>query len=184
MDNVKNLILIGSSARNSGKTTLALRLIKEFKNQYKISVLKITSISSKDAACPHPASGGCGACSIKQDYVLQKESEAQSKKDTSLILASGIQKDFWLRTLYTSIKKGFDEFLSLNKDSDIIICESNILREYIKPAVFIMLVDSNSQIKNTAQKVMRYADLKINAPFQESDFTKILSKINLELGAS
>ena len=44
---IENMILIGSTGRNSGKTTLASALINKFKSDIKVIALKITTIEHK-----------------------------------------------------------------------------------------------------------------------------------------
>lgn len=58
------------------------------------------------------------------------------------------------------IDEGFDAFMSLVPDNAMIVCESNSLRKFVKPGVFIMAKNVNeSQIKRSAMEVIKQADL-------------------------
>jgi len=189
-----NLILIGSSGRNSGKTTLAVELISILKEKFFIVAVKITTIEKKGGLCPRGGEG-CGACSISTDYVLCCENSAQGSKDTNLLLAGGAEKVFWLRSLRGALAAGFREIseklnsagalssvssargCGTSRKPLLIICESNSLREVVKPRIFIMLLNDGNSIKNSAKKIMNLADMVISAPFKKKDVRKILAGI-------
>jgi len=189
-----NLILIGSSGRNSGKTTLAAKLIERLKEKFFIVALKITTIEKKGGLCPRGGEG-CGACSLNTDYALATESCTEGTKDTNLLLACGAEKVFWLRSLRSALRASFKEFLEkANFIGDtgneaagktnmppgkplLIICESNSLREIVKPKIFIMLLNDNNNIKNSAKRVLDLADITLPAPFKQSDIQKILDML-------
>jgi hypothetical protein len=105
----KRMILIGSSGRNSGKTTLAVELIRRLQTQFPLVGLKITSIEKQDALCPRGGSG-CGACSLNTPFVICEECQAEGGKDTAQLLAAGADKVFWLRSLRAALPDGFGEF--------------------------------------------------------------------------
>ncbi|WP_406542459.1 hypothetical protein [Clostridium ljungdahlii] len=57
--NVPNMILIGSTARNSGKTTLAVSIINKYKLSRPVVALKVTTIQDKNGKCIRGGEG-CG----------------------------------------------------------------------------------------------------------------------------
>ena len=84
--NIEQMVLIGSTGRNSGKTTLAVELIKKYKDKFPVIALKITTIHNKDRKC-HRGGDGCGACTnMKGNFELLEESGKDKNKDTSLLL--------------------------------------------------------------------------------------------------
>ena len=68
---VPNMIQIGSTGRNSGKTTLAEALIKQYQEVYPIYGLKIITISGQRGVCQR-GTKGCGICtSITAGFVIK-----------------------------------------------------------------------------------------------------------------
>jgi hypothetical protein len=70
LKNVPNMILIGSTARHSGKTAVATAVIKKIKSKYPVVGLKVTTIEEKNEKYIH---GGedCGFCSgLKGNYEI------------------------------------------------------------------------------------------------------------------
>ena len=166
-----NLLIIGSTGQNSGKTTFAKKIIHIFKNTYPIVSLKITTIDHDKGGCPRGGKG-CGVCaSLKGKYELIEECSCDGKKDTEILLASGSRKVFWLRVQKEFIKEAFTDFLSNITSDDLIICESNSLRKVVKPALFIVMKNNNSyNIKESASEVIDLADLLITFDGKSIDF--------------
>ena len=74
--------MIGSAGRKSGKTELARRLIKKFREKGKVVGLKVTTIREKDGRCPRGGEG-CGVCSsLEGTFSLTEEHNGTSSKDT------------------------------------------------------------------------------------------------------
>lgn len=182
--NIPQMILIGSSSRNSGKTTIAMELIKQLKNRSPIIGLKVTTIQQKNSKCPRGGEG-CGTCSnMKGNFELLEETNANAKKDTSLLLSTGAEKVYWLKCLKTHIKPAIEEFMLQVPKDTLIICESNSLRTVVNPGIFIMVKNSqNNIIKNSASEVIHNADIIIENDFKNninSITEKILMKIEIK----
>ncbi len=177
---IPQMILIGSSGRNSGKTTIAVKLIDQLKNKFPIIGLKITTIEQKNGKCPR-GGDGCGTCSnLKGSFELLEETNKNSKKDTSILLAAGAEKVYWLKCLKTDIDSAISTFMTLISENALIICESNSLRNVVNPGIFVMLNNTkNNIIKKSASEVVDKADIIIENDFKDNiDFMaeKILTK--------
>lgn len=177
---IPQMILIGSSGRNSGKTTIAVKLIDQLKNKFSIIGLKITTIEQKNGKCPR-GGDGCGTCSnLKGNFELLEETNKNSKKDTSILLAAGAEKVYWLKCLKTDIDSAISAFMTLISENALIICESNSLRNVVDPGIFVMLNNTkNNIIKKSASEVVDKADIIIENDFKDNiDFMaeKILTK--------
>jgi hypothetical protein len=158
-----NVLLIGSTARNSGKTTLAIALARQLSGAVPLVALKVTRISDEDGGCPH-GEQGCGLCeNFQDDFCLEQETEISSGKDTALLLESGLGQVFWLRAREEALVDGFNTLMDRVGSDCLIIAESNSLRKYVKPLVFIMIGGSSPEIKPSAQAVLKQADLIISA---------------------
>lgn len=177
--NIPQMILIGSSGRNSGKTTLAIALIKRWKRYFPVVGLKVTTIQERDGACPRGGEG-CGVCnSLNGDYEIIEEVNQNLEKDTSLLLAAGADKVYWLKTLKSNIGDGIEALMSKIPANSIIVCESNSLRSVVKPGVFIMLDNSkDEQIKESATAVIDNADIIIDYDFK-NNVNSVIEKIKI-----
>ncbi len=177
MHNVPNMILIGSTARNSGKTTLAGLIINRYKLNGSVVGLKVTTIHDKNRKCIRGGEG-CGACSsLKGNFQITEELNASNNKDTSLLLAAGADRVYWLKTLEGNIYEGFETVIDRIPKGALIVCESNSLRTAVNPGVFIMIKNTRDcQIKKSAGKVIDQADIIIENNFND-DFQEIIEKI-------
>jgi hypothetical protein len=177
MEICDRLILIGSTGRNSGKTYLAEKLIRRF-NGTPLTVLKITGVDIRNGTCPRGGQG-CGACTLDGDFCLVEELSTGGTKDTSLLLAAGAKRVFWLRCLRFALGSGFAAFLERLDGGGPIICESNSLREAVTPAFFIMIRDpSGKEIKPSAKKVLEKADFILQSPISEENFEELLKALS------
>lgn len=158
---VVDMIQIGSTGRNSGKTTLAKKLIAENSQRFSIYGLKIITISGHRGQCQR-GEAGCGICtSIDEGYELIEETNRTGTKDTMQLLKAGCKKVYLLKVFHDHLLEGFLTFLQIVPRDTVIVCESNSLREVVKPGIFVMMANQKS-IKKTAANVIQYADLILN----------------------
>ena len=91
--------MIGSAGANVGKTELACALIKKLGRTTDITGIKVTTIRAKDGECPRGGQG-CGVCSsLDEDFDIMEETDSDTEKDTSRLLAAGAKRVFWLRVM-------------------------------------------------------------------------------------
>ncbi|MHC5229739.1 hypothetical protein ACYSNW_15855 [Enterococcus sp. LJL99] len=160
---VNNMIQIGSTGRNSGKTTIAKKIIAMNHQRFSIYGLKIITIKGAKGNCQRGETG-CGICtSISEGYELTEEKNRDGSKDTMQMLASGCKKVYLMKALHDSLLEGFLAFLQFVPRDTLIICESNSIREVVKPGLFLMMNNQNS-IKKTAAKVIDQADFILETP--------------------
>lgn len=179
---IPNMILIGATARNSGKTTLALSIIKKFKSRVPVFGLKVTTIAKRNGGCIHGGEG-CGACSSLKDanFEIAEEKNDSGNKDTSMLLAAGAQRVFWLKVLFSHLDEGIEAVLKMIPEGSLIICESNSLRKIVEPGVFVMVKNSeDSFVKKSAEEVIGQADIIFENQFTD-DFQDVLKEIELKL---
>ena len=100
---LNNMILIGSTARNSGKTTLATALVNAYQDRYPVIGLKISSIHEETGVTEDLAGG----------WQLIEETSRDGLKDTSKLLAAGANRVYWLKTDRANLEQGFLEFMGL-----------------------------------------------------------------------
>ena len=162
------MVMIGAAGRNCGKTSLALALIKAWRGRFPMIALKVTTIHDAGGSCVR-GHEGCGTCTrIKGSFDLVEETEEQGDKDTRKLLASGVGRVFWLRCHKEHLTEGIEYFLSQISRDAVIICESNSLREVVKPGRFIMLKNpEDTSVKPSAAAVMDLVDDVVENDFGE-----------------
>jgi hypothetical protein len=171
-----DLILIGGTGRNAGKTTLAVALIKKLREQGRpVNAAKVITVERKGALCPRGGKG-CGSCSLDSDFVLCEEYDAATGKDTAQLLAAGAGRVFLLRSLKQALPGAF-ALMRKKAGTAPLIIESNSLRTVLKPALFVMLADSDLPPKPSAQAVMKTADITISPPFTEADLSAVIARL-------
>jgi hypothetical protein len=174
-DKIPGLILIGSTCRNAGKTTLALALIERLAGDTPVVGLKVTSV--KPGSGCHRGEAGCGACAIKDGLVLTEEryppvDEALSHKDTVLFRKAGAVRSFWLRAHEdeTDIMAGLRQLQKAASAElaagGMIVGESNALRRFVEPGLFVMMRLPGEKAKPSALEVMPLADIVFDNDMQ------------------
>lgn len=159
---VPTMILVGSTARNLGKTALATRLIEALRPKEKVVGVKVTTIRDRGAKCPR-GGDGCGACSsLTGNYEIWEERDPDGEKDTSQLLKAGAVRVFWLRAIEDALAEGLDALMTRIDREAVIVAESNSLRKVVTPSLFLMLKESDGgQVKPTAREVMSFVDITV-----------------------
>ncbi len=151
----RNLVIIGGCGRNVGKTEFACRLIARISAAQKIYGLKISAIYP-DEGIFHGNHGKSG-----EGRALFEETRADTDKDTSRMLRAGAARVFYLRSEDSGILSAYSQWRRLVPVTAAVICESNSLAKYVRPAVFVMVRKLAGQIKPRAQKMLEQADLVV-----------------------
>ena len=172
------MILVGSTARNLGKTALATRLIEALRPREKVVGVKVTTIRDRGAKCPR-GGDGCGICSsLSGNYEILEETDPDGEKDTSQLLRAGAARVFWLKVMRDALVEGLDALMTHIDRDAVIVAESNSLRKVVRPDLFLMLKGSDrDQVKPTAREVMPFADIIVpsldgNAAYPVRDILK------------
>ena len=156
---IPNMLLLGSTGRNSGKTVLACALIRHLSSQRPVFGLKVTTIHGDGDVCPRGGEG-CGVCSsLEGEYCITSEEDNGAGKDTEKMVAAGAQKVYWLRVRAGSMDVIADVIKEVIPPETPVVVESNSLRQVIEPGVFIVMKPKGSKtVKPSAQEVLEYAD--------------------------
>lgn len=165
-----NMLLIGSSKRNIGKTHLATSIIRKNHSDTDIIGLKVTTIKENSKTCPH-GHETCRVCSeIEGNYLIKEEKDRNLDKDTSFLLKAGAKKVFWLIVLEDSLDEGARALLDIIPKDSVIVAESNRFRLAVQPGLFLMLIKPLCKIKESAESVKQFADLIIETNGKQFDY--------------
>lgn len=158
MEFLKLWVLVGGSGRNIGKTTLAEMLINHLSNFGPVAGIKISNIKP-DGMKFH------GTHEVKSDenFIIWEETITSGSKDSMRFLKAGAKKAFFIQTSDDFIQEAFQQMVQQLEGNEIVVCESNSLRNVMKPAVFFMIKgDNNTASKGYVEKFLEVADCVVN----------------------
>lgn len=157
MIRVDNMILLGASARNRGKTTLAVKLIEKYSGTQDVVAIKVVTVHNHGDICPRGGKG-CGICSSLKTCFDIREEQGSGEKDTMLFKKAGAKSVYLVRAYPTGLLQAMEAVLAYTNKADVIICESNSARTVVEPGEFIMLSDDKQEMKESAAAVIGQAD--------------------------
>ncbi len=157
----QNLILIGGSGRNVGKTSFACLLIEELSKKEKVIAIKISNIKPDDNSFH-----GFHEKNIEGNFEIFEE-KGFGNKDSQRMLAAGALRSFFIRTTDNFVEDAFKSLLKQIGQNSLLICESNSLRKFVEPKAFVMVGNKEQANKPGAK-----------ANFMKADF--IVGEMDLE----
>jgi len=164
--------MIGSSAKNSGKTTLSTYLIANFSKRFEIIGLK-AKINYSSFADFHFNND----IIQKQGFDIYQETAKGLESDTSKMLLAGASQAFFLQAKFDFLNIAVENFKTKINNNSLIICESNSLVHFFKPDLFILIKSKNeNNVKSNYEELKSKADLIIESDGFKFDFD--INKIN------
>ncbi len=155
-----NVILISGSGRNCGKTTLACTLIKQLSVNNSVIGLKIS---------PHVHVTGNDQEIVvaSDDYIIYRETNAHTGKDSSRMLNSGADEVFFIQITDKHLSKMESDLFNLLPTANIVVCESGSFALSYTPGLHLLvegeMVDRSkvSYIRNLsiADKIIQQKDI-------------------------
>ena len=173
MKRLQNLLLIGGTGRNIGKSTLMEIIIRKFGKELPLIALKSSMLMPGEAYLH-----GKHKLVEPDEFLLQEEVYDGSVKDSQRYLKAGATQSFFLSVGEKALSDAFEMFLKTVGNSGIIIAESNVLREVAIPGVFIM-IKGNSSIKPQAKRFLELAD-KVVPAMDMVAFKKVVSELRFD----
>ena len=169
------MIIIGATARHSGKTELAAGIIKKYCKKVKITGIKISTVRNGDSSFHGNIEN------LNDNFIIEKNITTGKNKSTDLMLLAGASETFWVHTKAVFLDEALQKLLPMLDKNSYFVCESNSLRKIAEPDIFIMIKNLNSEIKNTAKEVLASADYTVD--FNGKEFINFdISKIYIRSG--
>ncbi len=169
-----NLIIIGGTGRNIGKTTLAEKLIARFSGEVPVTALKIANIKPGDETFH-----GHDIRTFQDKIRIEKETRTDGHKDSMRFLKAGAAASWYIQTEDAYLPETFPEIEKILRKSPWIICESNSLRNFVRPAVFVMIRGKETfSAKKGVDDLLRQADA-VEEAFQEKAFEALINRIKI-----
>jgi hypothetical protein len=158
------LIVVGGHTRSIGKTQLVCDLIAAFPDANWLAG-KITQYGH--GVC---ATNGhdCDCAPTEHVVALDWETESRTGTDSARFLRAGAARSFWLRTKQGYLAEGMpplrqalSEAASLdNGDGVNVIVESNSLLQFVKPSLYVTVLDTaREDFKDSARNMLDRADI-------------------------
>lgn len=152
---MNNLIIVGGSHRQCGKTEIASNIIKRLSKKGAVICLKISCHDVNE-------SRDTKADFMIDDYWLVKEEPSEGTKSTDKMYIAGARVVYRLIVTRENLEEGFETFIDTVGDNHMIVCESNSLREIAKPALFVFInLKTEEKEKNSSARVKQFADIII-----------------------
>jgi hypothetical protein len=149
------LVLVGGHSRNIGKTSVVEGLIGSLP-EFSWTAVKITQYGHGVCAVNGES---CGCEVSEHQFAIVDEREVTTGTDTSRFLAAGARRSLWVRTKQGELFTALPAFQKEIENEEYVIVESNSLRRFLKPDVYLQVLDPRQEdFKLTAQQYFDLAD--------------------------
>ena len=166
----QNILMIGSSERNLGKTEFICRLIAKQSVISDIVGLKITVIEDVDGVVLKPSSQHCDSFfQLDGDFTIFHETDKAGRKDTHRMLRAGAKEVFWVVALRSKLPEAMVALEQTFIDYKIrkttpVVLEGNSVRHLIEPGLFLIIKGQGRDIvKESCLQVLPLADKLVDS---------------------
>ncbi len=149
---IPNLIIIAGTGTKSGKTSMACKIIEQFKDTG-ICAVKISPHI-------HDITDGLISRSGAEGYAIYEETNRGTGKDTSRMLNAGAAKVYFSTVMDFQLQEVFNEIMSYIPASTPVVCESPALRKVIEPGLFIIMTSKTENKRQDLNELLELPHLK------------------------
>jgi molybdopterin-guanine dinucleotide biosynthesis protein len=152
------LVMVGGHARNVGKTSVVAGIIGGLR-EFNWTAAKITQFGH--GVCS--VNGEACSCAVSEhQFSITEERQQDTGTDTARFLEAGARRSLWVRTKQGELATALPAFTAKIDADEFVIVESNSLRSFITPALYIQVLDvSNPDFKVSAQQFFDLSDAYI-----------------------
>lgn len=149
------MVMVGGHTRNLGKTSVVEGIIRGLP-ELDWTAIKITQYGH--GVCS--TSGQLCDCAVAEhSFAITAERQTDSRTDTSRFLAAGARRALWVRTGQGELLAALPALKQAIADDEYVIVESTSLRRFLKPALFLQIIDPHHpDFKKSAQQFFDLAD--------------------------
>jgi molybdopterin-guanine dinucleotide biosynthesis protein len=152
------LVMVGGHARNVGKTSVVAGIIGGL-SELNWTAAKITQFGHGVCSVNGEA---CGCAVSEHQFSITEERRQDTGTDTARFLAAGARRSLWVRTKQGELATALPAFTAKIDADEFVIVESNSLRRFITPALYIQVLDvANPDFKVSAQQFFDLSDAYI-----------------------
>lgn len=167
-----NILMIGGNARKSGKTSMICRLLGYYGKNYSIAAVKVALYDDWEIFRKHyPEASESG-------YLEIKENNPEDRKDSGKFLTAGAAESWFISAASGNEDRVLQKIMDIEDQIDWMILESNVMRKYIDPGLFVMVNHSGKEMKASAKELSPFSDLHVSTGSEI--FENIESYIGIE----
>ena len=149
------LVVVGGHSRKVGKTSVVAGVIGG------LASLGWTAVKiSPHRHVTNPPAGEVGSANLAAStFSLTEASGAAGHGDTSRYLAAGARHAWWSSFEEGHLEEACGRLLTVLQGAEHVIIESNSVLEFVKPSVYLMVLDSSqADFKPSAARTIHRAD--------------------------
>lgn len=154
MTKYSNLLMIGGSKQNVGKTTFIIDLLNKYSVNNNIIAIKTSNhfhgILNTDIVVIN-----------NEKYTIVKETVTDTGKDTARMLEAGAKEVYFIQSKDEFIGEAFLFISNIIGNKNLIICETASLRNFLIPEVFLALINNKEEKLDKNKSILNKADLFI-----------------------
>lgn len=144
------VVVVGGHSRNVGKTSVVAGLISALKEK-QWTAMKITQYGH--GICS--ANGELCDCATDQHTAaVTEERSREGDTDTSRFLVAGAARVFWVRTKQGHLAEAMPRVRAIIAESENIIIESNSVMKFIRPDLYLVVLDPATEDFKASAKVV------------------------------
>lgn len=152
---IMKLVLVGGNSRDIGKTSVVEGIIRATP-ELNWTAAKITQFGHGICSMNGEA---CGCAVSEHQFSITEERHRDTGTDTARFLAAGARRSLWVRTKQGELLAALPAFKGMIEGDEFVIVESNSLRRFMTPAVYLQVLDTaNPDIKLSAQQLFDLSD--------------------------
>ena len=152
MISLPGAIIVGAATRNCGKTTFICSLLSRFRAHQPVAV-KVKTLYPGDEQWH-----GSGA-ELSEPFIIRAESNQGHLADSQRMMEAGASEVFYVKSWQSNLSEALKELFLRIPDGCPLIFESNSVRDWIEPALFILIIRENSdELKPSAARLLTAAD--------------------------
>jgi len=156
------IVIIGGHSRSVGKTSVVAGIIRALP-ELRWTALKVTQYGH--GICSADGSP-CDCASDDHSWAVSEERDRTGESDTSRFLVAGAEKVYWVRTRQGMLAEAMPRIRQVTAPAQNVIFESNSLLKYLRPDLYISVLDfANQDFKDSAREYLDRADAIIAQNF-------------------
>lgn len=149
------LVMVGGHTRNIGKTSVVEGIIRATP-ELKWTAAKITQFGHGICSVNGET---CGCAVSEHQFSITEERHRDTGTDTARFLAAGALRSLWVRTKQGELIAALPDFRKEIERDEFVIVESNSLRRFMNPALYIQVIDiTNPDFKTSSQQFFDLSD--------------------------
>src|SRR5947209_11370566 len=175
------IIVIGGHSRSVGKTSVVAGLIAALPS-HNWTAFKITQFGHGKCSLDGKP---CHCATDDHTWAISEEKDSSASSDSSRFLSAGAKRSFWVRTEQGRLAEAMPAIRRRIAESENAIVESNSILKFIRPDLYITVLDPTTEdFKTSAQQLLDRADAIVMHDAADADANPRWKGISLKPAAN